>query len=170
LQTNTFAQSGPGYQGQQTNNAGVKESTDGPVFPGSLLADDGVTRIQAFENKGKNRHFDYDCHGFTFAKSKFWIDSKEVPKILKGDNYSPVYGPLPDKGDIVVYSNDNGVVHSAIVTDVNYSTGDVMVQGKGGITPSPVTTPVEPGPGGGWNDPNAKYEYYRKFPRFCKSK
>jgi RHS repeat-associated protein len=126
---------------------------------GYVYANDG-TPIQAYKNVGYNDHFNYDCHGMTFGNSQVWINNDQVPAILKGDSYTPI--TQPRLGDIVVYRDVDGVQHSATVTYIDMRTGAVSVTGKGGVTPSPETTPVKPGPDGGWYDPNATYQFYRQ--------
>lgn len=52
-----------------------------------------------------------DCHGYTFAKNKLWINSDQVDKILKNDNYDE--NVKESMVDIVIFKNDGKVVHSA---------------------------------------------------------
>lgn len=127
------------------------------VQGGNVYANDG-TAIQAYKNVGYDPGFNYDCHGLSFGGAQVWIDNSQVPSILRGDGYVRVGSPRPS--DIAVYSNSIGVQHSAVVTRVNDQTGNVRVVGKGGPFP-PEATPVNPGPGGGWDDPSATFEYFR---------
>lgn len=127
--------------------------------PGHVTADDG-TKIVAFKNVGKDERMDTDCHGQTFTDGKFWINNDQVNGILQGDGYKQV--DTPKSGDVVVYKEGGDVVHSVTVSDVNSESGAVTVTGLGGIETEPSSSSVVPGEGGGWSNPDATYEYYRK--------
>jgi hypothetical protein len=62
----------------------------------------------------------YNCHGFTFASRRTWIDdSALVPKILFEDGFEQIKKTLDVlPGDVVVYFDQNGKAeHSGIVVE-----------------------------------------------------
>ncbi len=70
--------------------------------------------IRAFT--GRDIDAKADCHGFTFAKNKLWINDNQVEKILNGDNYTETDEV---NADIVIFRSPlaaDGVYHSAIRT------------------------------------------------------
>jgi len=70
----------------------------------------------------------YNCHGFTFADSKYWIDNEQVPMILTGDLYEPADKP---SAQIVIFSKNNDIVHSAIFEPESMEfVGKTGVRGK----------------------------------------
>jgi len=143
----------------------VHESGEKSLFQfGWLYTDDG-TKIQAFENKDKEKPiFDTDCHGFTFADGKYWINNNQAESILIGDGYKKINENECEVGDVVLYksiSGDPEVVHSTRVVDVEREQGkvtNVVVEGLGGIEIKPHRDNVKDA----WpNGPTTIY-YYRK--------
>ena len=64
---------------------------------------------------------DCDCHGYTVADGKFWIDNGDMQSLLTTQTYlalNPVVVPTtsPGVGDFVVYSVGGEVVHSGVIT------------------------------------------------------
>jgi RHS repeat-associated protein len=135
------------------------------IFKSVTVYADDWTPIQAYINDvPNNSEFNYDCVGLTFGGAQVWIQDDQIPLILKGDGYVEVKSP--QAGDVVIYWTapfysawTGAPVHAATVISGN--AGPVYVLGKGGIT-APSITPVTPGPGGGWSDPNSTPRYYRK--------
>ena len=70
---------------------------------------------------------DFNCHGFTFTDGDFWINNTQIENLLKGDGYTKTATPVI--GDVMIQrDNNNEIIHSAIVTDVNLKKGEVRVQ------------------------------------------
>lgn len=126
---------------------------------GRLYADDG-TPITAY-NEPSNKLMRSDCHGLTFADGDFWINNDQVPALLNGDGY--VKTDSPSVGDVGVYTDASGnPVHSVTVSKVSPDGTVQSVAGLGGTESAASAKPPAPGPGGAWNDPNARIEYYKK--------
>jgi RHS repeat-associated protein len=53
-----------------------------------------------------------DCHGYTFAKGKLWINDDEVNKLLYHDGYTR--NTTESKADAVIFKKGGAVVHSAV--------------------------------------------------------
>jgi len=51
-----------------------------------------------------------DCHGFTFAGNKLWINDDQVEKILNNDNYKRNVNE--NDADIAIFKKNGNVVHS----------------------------------------------------------
>ena len=133
-----------------------------------LLADDG-TPIEAWEN-AKNSHlpqYNSNCHGYTFAGGKFWIDDAQT--IIEHDGYQEV--SIPQQGDVVVYYDRHGTaVHSATIIKVEerknwflqlcWGKFKITVIGLSGNRTEPEITPLKDAPWGvvPWHD----YKIYRK--------
>jgi hypothetical protein len=144
------------------------------VQHGYIYADDG-TRIEATSTRDvADPGFDTNCHGFSFAEGRFWIEPDQVQKLLKGDGYENVFEPRA--GDIVVYyeskyssetfTRRSEAAHSAVVVNVRRGGGlfsqrdrtlSVEVEAIGGVTTEPKRTSVE----SGW-DGHSSYAFYRK--------
>src|SRR5690606_18198791 len=86
-----------------------------------------------------------DCHGYTFAQGKYWINNDQVGKILRGDGYVRTGSTFlnllrgSNSKPIAVFSNRReGVIHS------EFSTPPVpfvptVVHGLAGHEPAPRT-------------------------------
>lgn len=72
-----------------------------------------------------------NCHGWVFTGGRFWISGAEVERILEDNRYQAHSEPRP--GDLVVYRNSEGVLHTALVRYVTQGL-PVMVEGKWGTT------------------------------------
>jgi RHS repeat-associated protein len=82
--------------------------------------------------------YTYNCHGFTFGNSTFWIDG-QVDEILRGDGYKEITGP--DKtGAKVAYWGDN--VHTAKVTEVVNGVVTEVVGKRGATVGLKTSTPA----------------------------
>jgi RHS repeat-associated protein len=127
---------------------------------GRIFADDG-TPIDAFSNRGTERRMDTDCHGFTFADGRYWINNNQVDRILRGDHYQRVNSSDVQVNDVAIYRVNGRIVHSGRVASVD-DRGQTMVTSKGGVTPEPTTRPGTPGAGAAWGDPRAVLEFWRK--------
>jgi hypothetical protein len=70
-----------------------------------------------------------NCHGWVFAGGRFWVGGDAVEGILRENGYAEVSNPAP--GDLVVYRNEETVLHTAVV---RYVSGGlpVLVEGKWG--------------------------------------
>lgn len=132
----------------------------GPVEIGHVFGDDG-TPITAFRNREDGDYrLDTNCHGLTFVDGKYWIDNTEIPTLLQADGYKKVdsLGIKPQVGDVVVYTVNGEVQHSATVTAVDEQGNVTAVSGIAGVSPFAVTTAADQG----WTEPNTKVTYYRK--------
>ena len=132
----------------------------GPVEIGHVFGDDG-TPITAFRNREDGDYrLDTNCHGLTFVDGKYWIDNTEIPTLLQADGYKKVdsLGIKPQVGDVVVYTVDGKVKHSATVTAVDEQGNVTAVSGIAGVSTFAGTT----APDQGWTEPNTKITYYRK--------
>ena len=105
----------------------------GKLEIGYIFTDNGQP-IQVFNNIGNaDKGWDTDCHGFTFAEGKYWINNNQVENILKGDNYSIVNLEQARSGDIVVYYENEEVVHSVTIVNSNGTQSGTIVNGLGGL-------------------------------------
>jgi hypothetical protein len=59
--------------------------------------------------------FDYNCHGYAYAKAHGWFNH---PRRLMDDNYDVFPLDNPRVGDVVVYKHGQTLMHSAVVTRV----------------------------------------------------
>ena len=126
-----------------------------------IKTDDAKGSIYAFCNQdGSQPGFNTNCHGQTFCDGLLWVSDEQVPKILTGDNYTKIAPGKVQPNDIVLYRKSNKIIHSMTVKDVKK--GKVKVWGEAGLEREPHTNPVEPGPGGGWDDPTVTFEYWHK--------
>jgi hypothetical protein len=94
------------------------------------LEQDVLTQLQFNFSLIRNQPPDEtsNCHGWVFTGGKYWLGPEMVAKILTENNYEPVV--VPQVGDVVIYRNNTGIVHTAIV---RYVGGDVpIVEGKWG--------------------------------------
>jgi RHS repeat-associated protein len=131
------------------------------VQGGYLLADNG-RRIQAFRNTGSDRGFDDDCHGYTFAHGRYWINNDRVEGILHGDGYRVVGPSNARPGDVAVYREGRNVVHSGIVRSSD-GEGNTRVESTAGVGAGTATRAGAPGPNGAWPSTNgATVTYYRQ--------
>ena len=115
-----------------------------------LSGTEGVGDIRSIYHRGRasrpdsNNRLCTNCHGFTFADGKYWIEPGEVDAILKGDDYQLITGEAR-AGDVAVYRSkiDGKAIHSATVTAVD-DRGRVTVSGISGLDTTPRTGPLEP--------------------------
>jgi hypothetical protein len=124
-----------------------------------IYADNGEP-IKAYVNNPDEPGLKMDCHGYTFADGRYWINSTDLPKVddfMKWANYSKVDG-TPQVGDVAVWVGVDKVMrHSAKVVEIKEN-GTIMVEGNSG-TQSDIkksdakdTYPYQ----------NTKVEYYHK--------
>jgi hypothetical protein len=81
--------------------------------PGTVTTTNGFT-INVLQNVSGNVAWDCDCHGYTIADGKFWINDSDMQGFLATQTYlarNPVVTQTnnPSIGDIVVFSNDGNV-------------------------------------------------------------
>ncbi|HRX16651.1 MAG TPA: hypothetical protein P5123_10070 [Spirochaetota bacterium] len=107
-----------------------------PTLTGYAFTNDGKSRIEVINNQSDDEGYTSNCHGLTFGKGMYWIQPKEVPKILKGDNYKQrdvAKGDFPQIGDVAIYSkrgsNDvnDEYFHSGTVLGVDKKNNKVQV-------------------------------------------
>ncbi len=102
---------------------------------GVIFTNDGKP-IYVFRNLSDKKSWNTDCHGQTFTKGKYWIDSPQVENLLKGDGYSQIKDKSKLKvGDVVVYRNKetNEVEDSRTISKIDKKTGEITVYGQGGL-------------------------------------
>lgn len=81
--------------------------------------------------------------------TKHWINNDQVDALLSGDGYENVSLSDAAVGDGVIYRDSNGrVVHSATVSAIDSETGQITVEGLGGLETEPSQDPIHnPDPG-----------------------
>ena len=89
--------------------------------------------VEVYKNRGTEKGWDTDCHGFTFADGKYWINNDQVKRILKGDNYSNIKLDQATSGDVVVYYENNDVEHSVTIVNSDGTQKGTIVYGLGGL-------------------------------------
>ncbi len=106
------------------------------VREGFVVTNKG-TPVYARQNLSTDPRLTSNCHGYTLADNKFWINPREAEKVLK-DEFSKL-NAIQDVqvNDIVVYRDRNGeAAHSARVTkvlrDANGQVTGFLVIGKRG--------------------------------------
>jgi hypothetical protein len=70
-----------------------------------------------------------NCHGWIFTGGRYWIEGVQVDAILQENGYVPV--AKPQHGDLVIYRDEPGVCHSALVRYV-VEGQPILVEGKWG--------------------------------------
>jgi hypothetical protein len=58
----------------------------------------------------------YNCHGFTFAGSKYWMDDDQIETVLAGESYRETN---QNDAQILIFRRNNKIVHSALVDHVH---------------------------------------------------
>ena len=105
----------------------------GILEKGYIFTDNGRP-IEVFNNNGGAfKGWDTDCHGFTFADGRYWINNEQVENILYGDNYKNISLKQAKSGDIVVYYENKDVEHSVKIVDSNGLQNGTIVYGLGGL-------------------------------------
>jgi RHS repeat-associated protein len=85
-------------------------------------------------------NYAYNCHGYTFGDSAYWIQTSEVGKILQGDGWKQITGADKTGARIGVWDSTGG--HSAIVEAI--IEGSVTsVTGKNGHLDLRTTSPSQ---------------------------
>lgn len=74
----------------------------------------------------------FNCHGFTFAASMFWINNDQIDSLLAGDGYELVADSI---GDILVFRLGGNVVHT-----VQFDSTTATLRGKSGVRGFTTTT------------------------------
>jgi hypothetical protein len=87
----------------------------------SLFSADRSCQIRAFEPSDEAaKQLDiadgeivpfFNCHGFTFTESNYWINDDQVNLILAGDSYVPA---TESDGQVVVFTRNGSIVHSVL--------------------------------------------------------
>ena len=89
---------------------------------------------------GAGSDYTYNCHGYTFGNSQYWING-QVGDILKGDGYKEITGADKTGAKVAYWGSD---IHSATVGKV--VGGSVTeVTGKLGAGGMLTSTPAEQG-------------------------
>lgn len=80
----------------------------------------------------------FNCHGYCFGDSMYWINNNQVQRILQGDGYFESSGK--DDVSVVVYSLGDEVAHTA----KRYpSDGNFIYESKAGVRGLEQTTRIE---------------------------
>jgi RHS repeat-associated protein len=126
----------------------IRNGVGAEFQPGYILADDG-TVISVFKNVSNfietgiqryyNRDFGANCIGQALTNSEYFIDPSQAAKLLAGDGYIQLNGPVD--GAIAIYTSGDQIVHAAIV-QIDSNTSDISVISKNG-TQLPVQVPVD---------------------------
>jgi RHS repeat-associated protein len=122
---------------------------------GHVFADDG-RQIVAFRSEDNDPRGETDCHGLTFADGRYFIANDQVESLLHGDHYEET--TQPQVGDVAIYRERSGIVHSATVAEVDANGNVTLVVGLGGLQMSSHTTT----PADQWRNPNATITYYHQ--------
>jgi RHS repeat-associated protein len=86
---------------------------------------------------GPGVNYTYNCHGYTFGNSQYWING-QVDVIIKGDGYKLITGNDKSKAKIASWGGD---VHTAKVNKVSDGGSAVTeVTGKKGAEPTTLTS------------------------------
>ena len=113
------------------------------------------TSVPNAENQGYECHI--DCHGYSFADGKIWINDDQVDKLIKADGYQT--GVAEQNATQAIFRNANGdVVHSSVRnSDGTYSsnagilkteTKETLEQSKRGLNTASTEFVKEGVPGG----------------------
>lgn len=138
-------------------------SVTGEMQPGTVTTTNGFT-INVLQNANDNIAWNCNCHGYTIADGKFWINDKDMQGFIATQTYlasNPVVVSTtnPIIGDIAVFSVNGYVKHSAILTGpatVTMASG-VQVYAGGSKT---TTVPIDQA----WPLPNTTTTYYHPQP------
>jgi len=106
---------------------------DGILEKGYIFTDNGQPIVVYNNNRGAYKGWDTDCHGYTFADGKYWINNDQIEHLLKGDNYSNINLEQAKSGDIVVYYENNEVEHSVKIVNSDGTQYGTIVYGLGGL-------------------------------------
>ncbi len=111
-----------------------------------------VINLQKYVSGGAaNTNYTYNCHGYTFGNSQYWINDG-IDNIIKGDGHKEITSSDKTGAKIAYWSADS---HSAIVTKVDSSGVVTEVVGKKGASVGLTTsTPA----GQGYNGAIKYYE------------
>ena len=123
---------------------------------GYLEMADG-TKVKAYKNLSTDARWDYDCHGFSIAEGKYWIDDSDMQGWLQSQNLL-AKTQFPTLGDLVVYRVGGNVVHSAIISgrgQVTMAAGTMVWNGS-----HTTTVPIRQG----WTAPGTTIEYWEPKP------
>ena len=132
------------------------KGTDFRAQPGVIKTDNGPI-IKAYASLAHDQRMDTNCHGYTFADGKYWINGNQVETILAEDNYIPQ--SIPAVGDVVAHRRPDGrIEHTTTVRSIDVSTGAVIVEGIGGLE----TAPHQDNVNAAWNFLGRTFQYYRK--------
>jgi hypothetical protein len=133
--------------------------------PGFLTTTNGLS-VRAYKNLSPNNiAWNCDCHGYSIAEGKLWIEDEDMQKLLDAQTQNskdPLLIPTKDAsvGNLVVYYDKNGdVVHSAVITspgEVTMAAGTVVYPGNSKTTTVPVNE--------GWTVPGTTIQYWRLPP------
>ena len=99
----------------------------------TVKTDDGATDITLWKyvsGAPAGEDYTYNCAGYVFGKSQYWIQSDQVPAILKGDGHKQIAGPNYTGAKIADWGTD----HVASVTTVDGGGTVTKVTGKLGST------------------------------------
>jgi RHS repeat-associated protein len=139
---------------------GVRQQATLPV--GRMQADDG-TPFDGLRDTGGP--YQSNCHGYTFADGRYWINDDQVQTILDGDGYRPISANEATNDDVAIYrqqrgdapADDDPIVHSGRVT--GRDSGGILVTSKNG--PGEVSTRHGEG---GYNIPGGpiRVQYYHR--------
>lgn len=98
----------------------------------SVKTDNGESTIQLLKyvsGGAPGTDYSFNCHGYTFGNSEYWIESSQVTAILAGDGWKKIDGADKSGAKIAVWSG-----HSAVVTGIKGTTVS-EVEGKLGANP-----------------------------------
>jgi hypothetical protein len=106
-----------------------------PMTPEALLAREATAvhpwTLSASVIRTAQLDLSHNCHGWTFAGSRYWVRDNDVDMILADNGYRLVKDPRP--GDLAVYRYEpNGMVSHSGAVRVAGADGVVLVESKWG--------------------------------------
>ena len=99
---------------------------------GFVFADSG-SPIMVFNNIGKDKGWDTNCHGVSFTGGQYWLNNDQVSSLLKEDKYEVVNIDDAKVGDIIIYHGDSYFEHSMTITKTDGTLIGTEVYGQGGL-------------------------------------
>jgi hypothetical protein len=73
---------------------------------------------------------DYNCHGWVFTRSRFWVLGNSIEQILKENHYQTVSSP--EAQDLAVFRDKSGeITHTGVVQSIT-GDGTVLLESKWG--------------------------------------
>jgi len=69
-----------------------------------------------------------NCHGWTFAGGRYWVEGKDVERILEDNGYRPTTSPRV--GDVIIYRDGQGRINHSGVAVACTAGGVTLIESK----------------------------------------